>query len=391
MRAEAGAAAGVGLRSEQLFETHFMANPPAERQTRRHLSSALAVMLAAVVALPGCAQRVYRADRLPVELTARLPVPIDTINLSGLADRPAQTEVICPGDVLEVSILTDYNKLTTTATPVRVAGDGTVEVPLVGRVQVAGQEVEQAEQTIIAESQVRGIFRNPCITLSMKQPRTNKITIVGAVNAPGVHDLPRRSSTLLAALVAAGGLSKEAGPDVEIRHSKPPSARPLGPGGSPEGALTAHEQPAGEPAGMIVRVNLATAAQDRKAPYLLEDGDVVHVFKRELERIAVLGLVRKPGSFEFPANRPLRVLDAIALAEGTPNPVADKVVLIRRPAGKPEPVNIAVSIQKAKNGSENLELQPGDTVVVEQTPATVVVDIVQTFFRVGFSATFPTF
>jgi polysaccharide export outer membrane protein len=115
------------------------------------------------------------------------------------------------------------------------------------------------------------------------------------------------------------------------------------------------------------------------------------VFKRELEPVAVLGLVTKPGTFEFPANRPLRVLDAVALAGGVSNAVADKVVVIRRPAGKPEPVNIALTIQGAKSGPENLELQPGDTVSVERTPATVVVDIVQTFFRVGFSAAFPTF
>ena len=44
------------------------------------------------------------------------------------------------------------------------------------------------------------------------------------------------------------------------------------------------------------------------------------------------------------------------------------------------------TIQKAAR-----DLQPGDTVSVERTPATVAVDIVQTFFRVGFSAAFPTF
>ncbi len=362
-----------------------------EHQPRRIRSFILGMILAAVAALPGCAERVFRADRLPVELAARPPVPIDLINLSGLADRPAQTDVICPGDVLEVSMLTDYSKLATTSTPVRVAGDGTVEVPLVGRVRVAGLEVEQAEQAIVAESQTRGIFRNPCITVCMKQARTNKITVVGAVNAPGVRELPRKSSTLLAALVAANGLSKEAGPDVEIRHSKPPRTSPPGPGASPEGTLTGLDEPLGGPAGMVVRLNLAASDPPRKASCLLEDGDVVHVFKRELEPVAVLGLVTKPGTFEFPANRPLRVLDALAMAGGISNPVADKVILIRRPAGKPEPVTIGLSIQGAKSGPENLQLQPGDTISVERTPATVVVDLVQTFFRVGFAANIPGF
>jgi protein involved in polysaccharide export with SLBB domain len=225
----------------------------------------------------------------------------------------------------------------------------------------------------------------------MKQPRTNKITVVGAVAEPGVQDLPRMSSTLLAALVAAGGLSKDAGPDVEIRRTKPGVGRPLGPAGGAEGALLSHEQPVGGPAGSIVRVNLATATRDRKTPYLLEDGDVVHVLKRDIPPVSVIGLVQKSGEFDYPPNRPLYFLDALALAGGVSCPVADKVLIIRRAAGQKEPVNIEVSLRKAKSGQENLELQPGDTVSVERTPATVVVDTLYTFVRIGLSPTLPAF
>jgi len=347
--------------------------------------------LGAAWLVAGCSERVFRANRLPIELAARPPVPIDAINLSGLADPPLQTDVICPGDVLEVSMVTDYSKLTTSATPARVGQDGTVEVPLVGRVGVAGMELEQAEQTISAEACARGIFRTPCITVTMKQARTNKITVVGAVAEPGVQELPRMSSTLLAALVAAGGLTKEAGPDVEIRRTKPGGGRGLGPLQGAEGALLSHEQPLGGPAASIVRVNLATAARDRTAPYSLEDGDVVHVLKRDVPPVSVIGLVMKAGEFEYPLNRPLYFLDALALAGGVSSPVADKVLIIRRPAGQKEPVNIEVSLSSAKSGKENLELQPGDTVSVERTAATVVVDTVQTFFRVGFSSALPGF
>ena len=39
---------------------------------------------------------------------------LETINLSGLADRSVSVEVIQPGDVLDVTMVTDYAKLTTT-------------------------------------------------------------------------------------------------------------------------------------------------------------------------------------------------------------------------------------------------------------------------------------
>ena len=63
----------------------------------------------------------------------------------------------------------------------------------------------------------------------MKQCRTNKITVVGAVNKPGPHELPRGSSSLMAALVAAEGLTKEAGTEVEIRHTDSRQATAGGP------------------------------------------------------------------------------------------------------------------------------------------------------------------
>ena len=344
-----------------------------------------------VLAFSGCAQKIYRADRLPAELVAKMPVPIDSIDLSGLADPAVQTDVICPGDLLEVTLVTDFSKWTTSSTPVRVSPDGAIEVPLVGRVHVAGMEIEQAEQAVAAESVARGIFRSPCITVTMKQPRMNKITVLGAVAKPGVQEVPRMSSTLLAALVAAGGLSKEAGPEVEIRRGKPPEGTANRALGAREASLASHESSAGGPPGTTIRINLAAAARDGSTPCLLEDGDVVHVLKRDVPPVSVIGLVHKPGELEYPSNRPLYFLDAVALAGGVSSPVADKALVIRRAADQKTVAHIEVSIQAAKRGSQNLELQPGDTVSIERTPATVVVDTLQTFFRIGFSSALPIF
>lgn len=363
----------------------------AAQRTRRFAAIGPLVGWCVVLALSGCAQKIYRADRLPAELAARLPVPIDTIDLSGLADPAVQADVVCPGDLLEVTLVTDFSKWTTSTTPVRVGPDGSIEVPLVGRVQVAGLEIDQAEQTVAAESVARGIFRSPCVTLTMKQPRMNKITVLGAVAKPGVQEVPRMSSTLLTALVAAGGLSKDAGPEVEIRRGKPPESTANRTPRTPEASLAAYENSGGGPPGTTLRINLVTAARDGSAPCLLEDGDVVHVLKRDVPPVSVIGLVYKPGEFEYPSNRPLYFLDAVALAGGVSSPVADKAVVIRRAADQKTVAHIEVSIQAAKRGSQNLELQPGDTVSIERTPATVVVDTLQTFFRIGFSSSLPIF
>jgi polysaccharide export outer membrane protein len=100
-----------------------------------------------------------------------------------------------------------------------------------------------------------------------------------------------------------------------------------------------------------------------------------------------LGLVTKPGEFPFPPNQELRVLDALAIAGGCSSPVAEKVLVIRHLPNHKEPVKIAVSIQAAKSGQENITLAPDDTVMVEQTPETVVLDLLKTFIHFGFYTT----
>jgi polysaccharide biosynthesis/export protein len=359
----------------------------------------VALIGASVVA--GCAEHTYQASKLPPQLMAPASMDLETINLSGLADRSVSVEVIQPGDLLEITMINDYAKLTTTTTPLRVADDGAVVVPLIGRVSVAGLSVQQAEQNLNAESVLRGVFRTPCITLSMKQCRTNTISIVGAVNKPGPHELPRGSSSLMAALVAADGLSKEAGTEVEIRHTDSRQAMAGGPqspapydtnGANGMVSPTAYEQVSPMAAGpSVTRVNLLEATAGRQRVPELYDGDVVYVAKRMIRPVYVIGLVRKPGEFPYPASQELRVLDALALAGGVSNPIAEDVLVIRQMPNQKEPVRIAVSIQSAKNGRDNVALAPGDTVTVEQTPLTVVADIIGTFFRVGIGATLPGF
>ena len=319
--------------------------------------------VAAVAIGAGCARHVYRAACLPKELLAPAAVNMEAIHLGGLSNPSDAPQRIQCGDVLDVTMVTDFTRLTTNTTPIRVADDRAAAIPLIGKVAVSGMTMEEAERAIALEGVARGVFRTPCVTVTMKEQRKNRITVVGAVKKPGLYELPRGSSSLLAALVAADGLSKEAGPEVEIRRT----------------GIAAD----------TIKVNLAPAEEGSQGNCLLEDGDVVCVAKRAVKPLYVLGLVRKPGEFEFPGNQELRVLDALALAGGCSNQAADNVLVIRQLPGQPEPARIALGIQDAKSGQDNLQLAPGDTVIVEQTASTVVVDVLQNFFRFGFTSTIP--
>ncbi|MDH3716878.1 MAG: SLBB domain-containing protein [Planctomycetota bacterium] len=352
-------------------------------------------LLPTLICLPGCASSVYHASSLPAELEAPPVNNVHTVDLSRLSGFAVSNELIEPGDVLEVTIvagITEHGPLTI---PVRVSDNGSAGIPLLGEVALAGMELEQAEQAIRAAAVTQGVYRNPHVTVVMEKKRVNKITVVGAVEKPGTYELPRGSSDLLAALVAASGLSEEAGTEVEIRS---PARRLYGLPNQRQDLMASYPGQPPAPDTQLsqprsLRINLMSASQSGQEVNLA-DGDVVMVLKRDPNPIQVMGLVRKPNKYELPTNREMYVLDAIAGAGGVSSQLADKVFVIRRLPGSSDTSVIKVSIRRAKRDSvENIRLASGDVVSVEQTPSTVALDAVRNFvhFSVGASTRVPFF
>jgi polysaccharide export outer membrane protein len=337
----------------------------------------------------------YRADNLPSELLAPPLKNVNTIDLTRLSSFAVSNELIEPGDVLEVTIISGYADNGSLASPVRVGENGTAAVPLVGEVALAGLELEGAEQVIRAAAVSRGIFRNPHVTVVMEKKKIVRVTVVGAVKTPGVFELPGSSSDLLAALVSAGGLSDDADVEVEVRS---PARRNYlaqqasGSGaGLPNQPVSFHQQPQIEPA-RNVRINLVDATQTGQGGVSLRDGDIVMVRQRDEKSVHVMGLVRRPGRYEIPTNQDLRVLDAVAMASGVSSQVANKLYVIRRVPGSSETAVIKLSLGKAKrDGEENLRLAAGDIVSIEQTPTTAIYDALNNFLRFGLSSSIPIF
>lgn len=365
-------------------------SPSRIRGSRTLLSASTILCASAVLFTAGCtAPRHFAARKLPSQYTAPPVENVQRIDLSRLANISASSELIDRGDVLGVTISTDYAGLARTTTPVRVGEDGQAEIPPVGKVKLAGLEIEEAIQVIAAAAVHRGVFRNPHVTVNMMRPRVNRIFVIGAVKNTGVVKLRPNASSLLAALVEAGGLTEDAGPEVEIRRAAPPRAAPglLDPA-DPRVAGTAAKlasfdvPPAEEP--QIIRVNLTEAAKAGDRRYCLSDSDVVMVSKRVLKPIHIIGMVRKPDKYELPPNQEVRILDALAMAGDRTMMIADRVLIIRQVPGQEEPIRIDVSVREAKShGDANVRLAPGDIVSVEETPATVVLGTLQKVVRVA--------
>ena len=100
--------------------------------------------------------------------------------------------------------------------------------------------------------------------------------------------------------------------------------------------------------------------------------------------VYVMGLVRAPKNYEMPPGQNLSLLDALAMAGGVTETVADKILIVRSLPGQSQPTMIKVSLREAKrNGQENLMLASGDVVTVEDTPLTYTVSTIKQLIRIA--------
>ncbi|MEZ6045885.1 MAG: polysaccharide biosynthesis/export family protein [Planctomycetaceae bacterium] len=325
--------------------------------------------------------KIYRPSNMPVAMRAPAQNNAQVVDLSEFAVGSASSEFIDNGDVINVSISSGLDKSNTFEIPTRVDDNGNIFLPTIGQVPVAGMELIDAEASITSVAIQRHIFKSPHITVTMKQQRENKITVIGAVDKQGEYKLPRGKSDVLSALVAAGGLSEDAGTLVEIRYvGKQPVAKPpklLAENGTEKepGLIEAGHTENVSFSEQKFTIDLVSSSREDTKKYKLEDGAIVRVEKRDPKPFHVMGLVHKPGPQQYPVSKPIRALEAIALAGGISNPVADKVYVIRQLEESEKPVVIQVSMARAKrDGDWNIELAPGDIVSVEQTPATVFIE-----------------
>lgn len=106
---------------------------------------------------------------------------------------------IGPNDLLEI----DVYGVTELKRTVRVNSTGLVSLPLIGAIKVAGLTAQEAEAAIAARYGEK-FLQDPQISVFIKEFTTQRVTIEGAVQRPGIYPLTGQI-TLLRAMALAGG------------------------------------------------------------------------------------------------------------------------------------------------------------------------------------------
>src|SRR5678815_3834014 len=104
---------------------------------------------------------------------------------------------------------------------VRVATDGTIDYPLVGRVQVSGLRTGEIQKMLVERLKDR-ILKDPQVVVTVKDRNSQKISVLGQVAKPGqVSYYP--NMTIVDAIASAGGFTGIAAKNLSLIHISEPT------------------------------------------------------------------------------------------------------------------------------------------------------------------------
>jgi polysaccharide export outer membrane protein len=208
-------------------------------------------------------------------------------------------------DVIEVTLLgrTDFGGRG------RVQADGTIQLPLVGKIAAADHTASELSNDVRSALQKGGYFSDPIVSVEVVSYASRYVTVLGAVGSPGLVPInrPYRISEILARV---GGVKENAADYLIVRSEKGAERR------------------------LLIR-DLATG-DSTQDPYVAP-GDKIYSPPADL--FYIYGQVNTPGGFALTDGMTVRM--AIARGGGLTESGSDKSVQVNR-------------------GGKKTKLQPGD-------------------------------
>lgn len=271
------------------------------------------------------------------------------------AETPAATSYILgPNDQIRVHVL-HLDEIG--SEPVRIDMQGYINIALAGRLHAGGLTVESLEGAIA--ERLKSYLLNPTVSVTVVEYHSQPVSILGAVNQPGVHQLQGRLR-LFEALSLADGLRPDAGDQIKITRRKEWGALPL------EGTIT---DPSGEFSIGSVSTKSVMEASNPEENIELKPNDVISVPKAKL--VYIVGSVRRPGGFALNEKDSISVLQAISLAEGLEKTAAaGKAVILRNANAGAQGAEVPINVGSILSGkSKDMQLNANDILFIPESKA----------------------
>lgn len=227
---------------------------------------------------------------------------------------------------------------------VRVSENGLINLPLLGEVKAEGLNRFDLEKKIAVMLE-KNYLKNAQVTIFIKEFQSQKVSVMGAVKNPGMHDLIGRQS-LLQVISMVGGLSEQASNSVVIfRQFK-----------------NVHGQ------SLVIRLDDLLLKANPKYNITIFPGDIINVPGDQYLDIYVFGQVKNPGAVRMKkGSDDVTLLRAIAQAGGFSDRARrGKVMITRTVDGVEKKININVK-DILGGGSKDFVLQAFDVIFVPES------------------------
>ncbi len=314
---------------------------------------------------------------------------LDDLRQERMNDSFSSDFAVGPGDVLQVTV-PEMEELK--GREVRISGDNTIALPVLGSIQVGGMTERQVRDAI--RQRLHKYMKDPEVDVFVKEYRSRMVAVEGMVQKPGLYGLTSRSDTVMDMISHAGGMLENASTRVIFVPANTHSAgRPLVGGAlatsspaslpisdssapatgreMPEHVLpvTAHastfsdrpvQMPSGRQGAAIV-INLGAVSHESRLDVPVRPGDVIIV--PAAGQVMVKGWVQNPGAYRIVPG--MTVLGAVTAAGGE---MFSSSAALLRSSDTGERIEMPVSLSDVQSGREpDVTVQSGDVVVVQKS------------------------
>lgn len=241
--------------------------------------------------------------------------------------------------------------------PIPIGADGLISLPLVGTIKAAGLSVRELENELA--TRLKDYVKNPSVSITVSEYRSQPVSVLGDVNTPSVHEL-RGETSLLRMLSLSGGLKPDAGYHIKIVRRAEWGPIPL------PGATT---DASGKFSVAELNVKDLIEARRPEDNITVKPYDVITVPRAEM--VYVVGEVNKAGAFVLNEKGTMSVLQAVSRAEGLKFDAKSHDARLLRPIpGSQQKTEIKVDVANILRGtSPDVTLYPDDVLFVPNSSA----------------------
>jgi polysaccharide biosynthesis/export protein len=241
--------------------------------------------------------------------------------------------------------------------PVRIDSNGEIRIPMAGRIRATGMTTAQLEAELTRRLKI--YLESPEVSVNVAELRSQPVSVIGAVNSPGLHQLEGHK-TLIEILSLAGGLRTDAGPVAKITRRLEWGRIPL------PGAM---DDSTGQFSVAQISLKSLIQAKHPEQNIPIYPQDVISVPPAQV--VYVMGEVTKTGPLTLTEGDRISVLEALSSSGGALHTAAPaKAKILRVAAGSERRTEIAVDLKKIQAGkADDVPLLAGDILFVPGSSA----------------------